>query len=172
MYLCSRFPSLLLSTKISQVFGRGGQALLAMVSWSVFVKYVTTSMEVMPVTFATYRTIFLQDQAPIFAIPRLIRDFSTRLALHSRFAMTFMIISMIFIWAFPTLGSAMTGYSSNVKPFVPDAENNLISFGKFSHHLYTIHDGKRINQSNEYMVGFSQAFGGRASTRCEAHSQR
>lgn len=118
-------------------------------------------MEVMPVTFRTYRTFFLQDQAPLFAIPNLIRDFSTRLALHSRIAMTFIVSTMIFLFTFPTLVSAMTGYQSNVKAFVPDTDGNFMAFSGFVHHLYTIHDGDRINQTKEFVVGFSQSFGGK-----------
>ena len=146
--------------KLVEVFGRGGQALLALVSWKVFIRYVTTSMEVMPVTFRTYRTFFLQDQAALIAIPNLIRDFSTRLALHSKVAMTFIISTMVFLFLFPTLGSAMTGYQTNVKAFVPDSNGNLMAFSGFVHHLYTIHDGDRINKTKDFVVGLSQSFSG------------
>ncbi|KAJ4987007.1 hypothetical protein SVAN01_07548 [Stagonosporopsis vannaccii] len=134
------------------VIGRGGQGLLAYFSWQAFVRYVTTSMEVQPVTFNTYRMIFLQNESLILGIPRLIRDFCKRRSLHSKFAMVFMILTMIFILAFPTLGSAMTGYSGNVIPYVPDLDENFLPFHDFSIVLYTIHDGSRINKTDDYHV--------------------
>ncbi|KAF3043593.1 hypothetical protein E8E11_004926 [Didymella keratinophila] len=132
--------------------GRGGQGLLAYISWQTIARYVTTSMEVQPVTFNTYRTVFLQNESLILGIPRIVRDFCKRRGLHSRFAMVFIVLSMLFILVFPTLGSAMTGYSGNVVPRVPDNSGNYIPFNNFSIVMYTIHDGERIGLSNEYHV--------------------
>lgn len=107
-------------------------------------------MEVQPITFNTYRMIFLQNESLILGIPRLIRDFSKRRSLHSRFAMVFMILTMIFVLVFPSLGSAMTGYSGNVMPYVPDSAGNFVPFRDFSIVVYTIHDGSRINKTDDY----------------------
>lgn len=109
-------------------------------------------MEVTPVTFRTYRTVFLQDQSLIFAIPRMVKDFTRRHGLHSKVAMVFMVMTMVFILAFPTFGSAMTGYSGNVKAFVADANSQLIPFEDFSFALYNIHNGWKINRGGEYIV--------------------
>lgn len=109
-------------------------------------------MEVQPVTFNTYRSVFLQNESLILGIPRIIRDFCKRRGLHSRFAMVFIVLSMIFILVFPTLGSAMTGYSGNVVPRVPDDSGNYIPFNNFSIVMYTLHDGERIGLTNEYHV--------------------
>jgi hypothetical protein len=106
----------------------------------------------MPITFRTYRTIFSQDQAPILAIPRMIRDISYRLGLHSRAAMAFIVGTMIFIWAFPTLGSAMTAYSINVKAFANSTDGNLVPFNSFRQVLYVTHDGQPYNLTNEYTL--------------------
>lgn len=114
--------------------------------------YVTTSMEVTPVTFNTYRTVFLHTEPSIVGIPRIIRDFTLRLRLHSTVAMVFMIATMAYILAFPTLGSAMTGYSGNVKSFVPDHNGNYIAFESFRLNTYVIHDGWRINQTANFTV--------------------
>ncbi|CAO2653004.1 Nn.00g024150.m01.CDS01 [Neocucurbitaria sp. VM-36] len=140
------------------VFGRGGQALIALVSWQVFAKYLTVSMETAPVSFLTYRTVFLQDQSLVVAIPRIIRDFSFRLRLKSKAAMFFMITTMTFILAFPTFGSAMTGYSGNVKPFVPDQSGNFVPFESFQFLLYVIHDGWRINKTGKLDVSYGQYY--------------
>lgn len=109
-------------------------------------------MEVQPVTFNTYRTVFLQNDSLILGTPRIIRDFCKRHSLHSRFAMVFIVLSMIFILVFPTLGSAMTGYSGNVVPRIPDDSGNYIPFNNFSIVMYTIHDGQRIGLSSDYHV--------------------
>jgi hypothetical protein len=141
-----------LSTDDVQAVGRGGQGLLAYISWQTVARYVTTSMSVQPVTFNTYRTVFLQNESLVLGIPRIIRDFCRRRGLHSRFAMVFIVLSMVFILVFPTLGSAMTGYSGNVVPRVPDDSGNYIPFNNFSIVMYTIHDGERIGLGSGYHV--------------------
>ncbi|KAF1848597.1 uncharacterized protein K460DRAFT_334887 [Cucurbitaria berberidis CBS 394.84] len=133
-------------------FGRGGQALLAFISWRVFANYVTTSMEVTPVTFGTYRTVFLQNESLLVATPRIVRDFTRRHGLHSKTAMVFIVMTMAFILVFPTFGSAMTGYSGNVKAYVAATDTQLIAFEDFRFALYTIHDGWRIGKGGNYVV--------------------
>jgi hypothetical protein len=125
----------------------------------VFVKYVTTVMETTPITFRTYRTIFWQDQT-ILAIPRITRDFSSRLGLHSRLAMTFIVSTMIFIWTFPTLGSAMTGYSANVQAFVKVRDGNLVPFNTFRRVYFIIHDGNRVNKTDDFPVIYTGSVDG------------
>lgn len=44
----------------------------------------------------------------------------------------------------------MTGYSGTVTPYVPDLDGNFIPFNAFSIVMYTVHDGKRIGQQDEY----------------------
>jgi hypothetical protein len=109
-------------------------------------------MEVAPITFTTYRIIFVQNVSVLFAIPRIIRDFVSRRGLNSKAAMCFMVFTMLFTLIFPTLGGAMTGYSGNVAPYVPDSDGNFIPYNNFNIALYTIHDGDRINQTKEYAI--------------------
>jgi hypothetical protein len=135
-----------------QVVGRGGQALLAYISWRVFAKYVTTSMEVTPVTFRTYRTIFLPGNSLLNDIFRMIRDFSTRHGLHSKIAMGFMIVSMVFTLAFPSMASAMTGYNGNVQAFIKAMDEDYVPFEKFTFALFVVHDGERVGLDRDYVV--------------------
>lgn len=109
-------------------------------------------MEVQPVTFNTYRTVFLQNESLILGIPRIIRDFYKRRGLHSRFAMVFIVLTMLFILVFPTLGGAMTGYSGNVVAYVPDRDGNFVPFKDFEIVVYTVHDGARINQTDDFFA--------------------
>jgi hypothetical protein len=133
------------------VVGRGGQALLTLVSWNVFTKYVTTSMQVAPVTFSTFRTIFIHGDATIVGVWRLLRDFSRKHGLQSRVAMTFMIATMVLILLFPTFASAMTGYSANVEPFVQGG-TGYIPFTNLRPLYYVIWDGDRIGKGKNYKV--------------------
>jgi hypothetical protein len=136
-----------------QVFGRGGQALLGFISWRVFAKYVTVSMHTAPITFNTFRAFFLNGDTPtVLGVTRLIGDFTRRHALRSKAAMTFMIMTMAFILAFPTFGGAMTGYSANVQAFVEDRAENYVPFDSFQVLYYTIHDGDRINKTVDFQV--------------------
>jgi hypothetical protein len=105
-----------------------------------------------PVTFHTYRTVFLQDQTLVLAIPRLLKDFVSRHRLHSKTAMACIISTFCFILAFPTLASAMTGYTTNVKAYVPDRSSNLIAFDSFRKVQFVIHDGDRIGRTEDYPV--------------------
>jgi hypothetical protein len=46
--------------------------------------------------------------------------------------MIFMIVSLVFILAFPAFGSAMTGYSAVVSPYVQDREHNYVPSKNFT----------------------------------------
>ena len=140
------------------VIGRGGQAILALLSWNVFADYVTATMQIAPVTFKTFRTLFVQrDISTLLGITRLAKGF-TRLPhkLPSKSAMVFMITTMAFILAFPTFGSAMTGYSANVLSFVEDQSGNYAPLNNYKQLYYTIEDGKRIGMSDGYQVTSSR----------------
>jgi hypothetical protein len=77
----------------------------------------------------------------------------SRKGLHSKAAMTFMVSSMIYIFSFPTLASAATGYTASIKAYVPDRRNsNYIRFDQFALLLYIVHDGERINQNSDLLV--------------------
>lgn len=129
---------------IMKLVGRGGQALIAYISWRTLARYITTSMEVTPVTFGTYRTVFLPNGGLFFAILFTIRDFVTRRGLHSKIAMIFMIYTMVFTFMYPTLASAMTGYSANVEAFVNTTAGEYVPLGSFGFAYFVIHDGWRI----------------------------
>lgn len=67
--------------------------------------------------------------------------------------MIFMIATMIFILAFPTMAGAMTGYTSVVKAYVPDiTDANMIRFDGFDAVIYVIHDGRRIKIQDNQIV--------------------
>jgi hypothetical protein len=135
-----------------QVVGRGGQFLLAFISWRVFAKYLTVCMEIEPITYQLFRTIFLENEASLPSTYRTINSFLWQRRLRSKIAMTFMVITMIFILAFPTLISAMSGYDANVASYMPDRNDNFLPFKDFSRVLYVIHDGWRIGEDGNYWI--------------------
>ncbi|XP_014551170.1 hypothetical protein COCVIDRAFT_31238 [Bipolaris victoriae FI3] len=122
--------------------GRGGQVVLAFISWREFARYLTIF----------FRTIFIENDASVLSIFRTIKSFITQRRLRSKIAMAFMTATMLFILAFLTLMSAISGYNSNVSSRVPDLSDNLVSFGNFSRVLYFIQDGSRINKSDNLWV--------------------
>jgi hypothetical protein len=74
--------------------------------------------------------------------------------------MVFMISSMAFILAFPSLASAMTGYDSKVSAYVNTTDSNYVPFEYFEFAVYVIHDGERIALTNESIVSVMHGRGG------------
>jgi hypothetical protein len=129
-----------------------GQAFLVYYAWRAFAFYITTSMEMAPITYKTFTTIFLARDPHGLSIARLIWEFSTKRGLPSRVAMAFIILNMIFVLLFPTLASAMTGYQQNSKAYVKDINDQYVPFPSYQPVLYTIADGKRVNLTDRYLV--------------------
>lgn len=109
-------------------------------------------METAPVTYRTFWTSFMQSDASLSSVVRLIRDFASRRGLRSKVAMAFMIITMIFVMVFPTLAGAMTGYTANNEAVIKFGNGTQTPFGKFRQLVAIIHDGDRVNLTAEYMV--------------------
>jgi hypothetical protein len=107
-----------------------------------------------PVTYSSFFAIFLESEASVRSTYRITRDFTTRRALRSRLAMVCIVAVMVFVLLWPTLASAMTGYTPAIRPFVLDIENNLMSYMSFEPVAYVIHDGWRINQTGDHLVSF------------------
>ncbi|KAK2025729.1 hypothetical protein LX32DRAFT_675167 [Colletotrichum zoysiae] len=139
------------------VFGRGGQALLASISWGVFADYTTISMQARPVTYQTFQTIFLQDQPGVYSTFYLARDFVRSRGLQSRAMMVIMVFVAVFVLLFPTLGSAMTGYSANNDAYIKGYDGTLIPFSDFKVAGYVIHDAQRINMTGEVVLTYPYA---------------
>ncbi|KAI1467583.1 uncharacterized protein F4812DRAFT_401698 [Daldinia caldariorum] len=142
------------------IIGRGGQALMAFVSWRAFADYVTTSMEFAPVTFTVFSFVFLQDEPSFFSTIGMIRAFIFNRGLKSKISMVFIILTMLFIMAWPTIAGAMTGYTITNDAFVPDISNNYISLLSFLPVTYIIYDGERVNLTNNiYVNSYSDGSG-------------
>ncbi|KAK5080944.1 hypothetical protein LTR05_008260 [Lithohypha guttulata] len=126
--------------------GRGGQALLAIVTYQVFTKSLTRTMEETPVSHDTFKAITLQNDT-IAGLYLLTKDFLRTSGGRARVAMFWTILASVFVLALPTWLSAMTGYTPDIQPFVNDTIGNLIPAGEFRPSVYTIHDGHRLGPS-------------------------
>jgi hypothetical protein len=46
----------------------------------------------------------------------------------------------------------MTGYSANVRAFVKTRDGNLVPFNTFQRVYFVIHDGQRVNKTDDFLV--------------------
>ncbi|KAK3314248.1 hypothetical protein B0H66DRAFT_504169 [Apodospora peruviana] len=138
------------------VVGRVGQALLAFFLWRAFSTYFTASISAKkdPITYNTYWFTFVDDNPTFISLYHITRDFFTTPSRRSNFAKAFIVISIVFVLAFPILASAMTGYKANSEAFVADPAGNLFPFSNLTQAAYTIHDGHRINLTDNCVVPF------------------
>ena len=108
-------------------------------------------MEASPVSYRTFEAIALRDVS-LSSIFMLCRDFAFNRGLRAKLALLWIIISALFILAFPTLMSAMTGYSANSQAFVKGKDSQLIPFSEFRLINFIIYDGWRVGLTGSYLV--------------------
>ena len=141
----------------SQLVGRGGQTILASVWYKVMAAYVTSQMAISPISLPTYKNVFLSGKPSMGSTFRLGRDFIRYQALHSKAGTTWIIISALFVIAFPTISSTMTSYTSNTEPYIQGYDGSMLQFGEFNIIDYVIHDGFRANLSSDYIITYQMA---------------
>jgi hypothetical protein len=150
------------ATHILQVVGRGGQAVLALVSYKVHTMALLRLMERNPVSYGTFEAITLQDSS-LSAIFQTSRDLFLNQGPRAKATVLWMTISAAFAIAFPTMASAMTGYSSTVEAVVT-VNGTFIPFSDFQMVRYVIHDGDRVpGLSKDYLVTSSRDSTGKLS---------
>jgi hypothetical protein len=128
------------------IVGRGGQALLAAVSFVIYSKALVRSMESSPVSYGTFEAVTLQSGS-LTANLKLARDLFKNKTAQARAVVVWMIISACFVLAFPTILSAMTGYSVNIGSFVEVDNGNLVPYSNFTLVRYIVHDAHRIDEA-------------------------
>lgn len=132
--------------------GRAGQTLLTYISWRTFSKYLYSILATDPITYQTFWTIFMQDGPSLRSVFRTVRDFIWLRGLRSKSIMFFMIFTMMFVLAFPTLASAMTGYSANNQAWVKTDDVKQVLFSHFERARYVINDGNRVGLSAKFAI--------------------
>ena len=137
--------------------GRGGQILLAYVNYRVFNEWLLYHMEMHLTSYKMYTAVAFQTTT-ISTLGVLGKEFlSFGKGTWKRFfrwlAMLCMLISTLYVLAFPTLMAAMTGYITTYEAYIEDNEHNLIEMRKIAGVRYIIHDSARIgNYSNPLVV--------------------
>ena len=66
--------------------------------------------------------------------------------------MVFMVFTMAFSLAFPTLVGSLTGYKAKVDSFVKMTQGNYVPFSSFDYVSFVIYDGSRIGLRDNYIV--------------------
>lgn len=158
-----------------KVIGRGGQAILAFISYRVFAKSLTTIMERSSVTLDTFEAIALRGSISTTSIFVLVRENFTNTTTRAKVSIAWIIIASTYVLSFQTLMSAMTGYSSKF-PFQSWTEGSSrdaignISSGKSDPYIslgsdetqfswssfypvsFIIHDGDRLGLTKDYVL--------------------
>ncbi|GAW21840.1 hypothetical protein ANO14919_113660 [Xylariales sp. No.14919] len=134
------------------VVGRLGQAILGYVSWCTFADYATISMETTPMTYAMFVILFTEGGPKVTSIYRLARDVVRYHRPRSRVSVAWVIFSMLFVLAWPTIISSMSGYTPEMWSYVRDISDNLVPYNEFELLVYIIHDGDRVNLTANYLV--------------------
>ncbi len=97
-------------------------------------------------SYGTFEAVTLQNGS-LTACLKLSRDLLKNKTAQARVTVVWMIISAVFVLAFPTIISAMTGYSVNIQSFVQVDNGNLVQYSKFTLIRYIVHDADRIHES-------------------------
>jgi hypothetical protein len=137
------------------VVGRGGQSILAVLTFKVFTKALTRLLEdrQKSVSYGMFEAVVFQEASPS-SIWKMGSNLRTRLTGGEIVVFIWMIMSSIYVLSFPTWLSAMTGYTTNVSPYLNTTEGVKISWSNITLHrvAYTIYDGDRIGLTSPYIV--------------------
>ncbi|KAI0457980.1 hypothetical protein F5B21DRAFT_462399 [Xylaria acuta] len=139
------------------VVGRVGQSILAFLLWRSIASYAAVCMETKPTTYAVFFVLFLEDGPSFLSSYRLIRDFVRYGGLPSRFSTVWILLSMIFVLAWPTLIASMSGYTPEMDAYVQDVDGNFVQYTEFQLLNYIIHDGWRIGLNEDYPITATQS---------------
>lgn len=129
--------------KVWQVVGRGFQAVLALIAYKVTTKSLMMSMEQVSVPIETFEAVTLQDSSFV-AFYKQLHSFLAVRGWRHQLRIAWIILSTLFIVAFPTLASAMTGYAPLTDAFLRAQDELLIPFTSYRQIHYIVHDADRI----------------------------
>ncbi|RGP79333.1 hypothetical protein FLONG3_2562 [Fusarium longipes] len=138
--------------KCYKVVGRGGQAIMSFVAWNVFTEYLEVSIATQPATYTTIWLLRFYQSTSLWSTIQLVSQFFRR-RLASKAATCIMVLTLLFVLAFPTIAGSMTGYTPSSEPYIALPSGSLISFSSAVPIAYIIHDGNRTKmQQNDYIV--------------------
>lgn len=143
--------------------------------YRAFTKCLTRMMERSPASFKTFESITLQNSS-VWALGNLIKDYSTNSGVRAKLSVSWMILALSYVLGFPTLMSAMTGYSgtswllpspqwppqpkatnygsvpATSQPYIQTPDGSQVHWSSFRLVNYIIHDGWRVGLTGDYIV--------------------
>jgi hypothetical protein len=138
------------------IIGRGGQMCLAWVNWRVFNEWLVYHLEMYATSYKMYTAVALQTTS-LTTLGVMAKEF---LCFGERGWMRFfrwlavfsILISTLYVLAFPTLMGAMTGYITTYEPYMEDFDNNLIEWEQVQPVMAMVEDAQRIGFSKPLLV--------------------
>lgn len=109
------------------------------------------SLEKHSVPLGTFEAIALQDST-LIAFYKQVCNFLSIKGWQHQLRMSWIILSTLFIVAFPTLVSAMTGYAPVTDPFLQGGDGQLIPFASYLSVMYIVHDADRIGLNSPLIL--------------------
>lgn len=133
------------------VVGRGGQALLAWITYRVSSQYLAMAMRDAPVSYATYESLAFVPPS-LLRTGRLARDLLTHRGWQPRLIMLWIIMSSLFVLSFSSFVTAMSGYSSNKMAVVTTYGGASVAWTDFEAVQFAINDGSRIGEPGRLII--------------------
>ncbi|KAH0845417.1 hypothetical protein FOPE_11188 [Fonsecaea pedrosoi] len=133
------------------VVGRGGQALLAVVTFQVSSQYLALAMREAPVSYNTFESLAFVPPS-LIRTGRLAVDLMTNRGWRARLIMVWIILSSLFVLSFSSLITAMSGYSSDISAVMTDYDNESIQWTNFQVVQFAINDAERLGMSGPMYV--------------------
>ena len=127
--------------------------MLAGISFIIFSKALVRSMESSPVSYGTFEAVTLQNSS-LTATFKLARDLLKNKTARAKALVSWMILNVLFVLIYPTILSAMTGYSVNIGAFIEVDNGNMVVYKNFTLVRYVVHDAYRINEAlgTDYLI--------------------
>jgi hypothetical protein len=133
------------------VVGRGGQALLAFVTFKVSSQYLAMAMLKAPVSYNTFESLAFVPPTLVRTV-RLAGDLLTNRGWRARLIMVWIALSSLFVLGFSSLITAMSGYSSNINAVMPNHDNDSVLWSNFHIVQFAINDAERIGYSGPLFI--------------------
>ncbi|OJD29615.1 uncharacterized protein BKCO1_7600019 [Diplodia corticola] len=131
------------------VVGRGGQFLLAWLTYPVFTRALLCSMETRSASYdyfaaMAFETVSVSTMAQISQ--NMTRREKGKRSSRNAFVCVGLLFASLYVLSFPTLASAATGYSTSQEPqmTLKGGQNTTASWAKFAACEYVIEDGDRL----------------------------
>jgi hypothetical protein len=133
------------------VVGRGGQCILAYITFKVSSVYLALAMRKAPVSCDTFAALAFVPPGFIGTF-RLAKDLLTNRGWKARLIMAWIVFSYLFVLSFSSFVTAMSGYSSSIEATMPNHDNDQILWSKFKVVSFTIHDAERIGLTSPWLI--------------------